>query len=121
MDLRPLVDSGAEYSLFDGTVALQLGWTEQDIVDRASDTRPVTGIGRETLPVVAYRHELTVLISLGRPFVAMRLSAFLTPPNALTLPVLGRRDFCRQVDFALVEAAQRFYLRFRDRSMLRNA
>jgi hypothetical protein len=37
------------------------------------------------------------------------------------MPGLGRRDFLRQVDLALVEAEQRFYLRFRDRSALRTA
>jgi hypothetical protein len=34
---------------------------------------------------------------------------------------LGRRDFFQRVDFALVEAEQRFYLRFRNRSVLHDA
>lgn len=120
MAIRPLIDSGAEYSLFDGAVALELGWTEQDIAGRASDVRPVTGVSRGA-PFVAYRHEFAILLSLGRTFAVLRLPAFLTLPNQLTLPVLGRQDFLRQVDFALVEAERRFYLRFRDRSVLQDA
>lgn len=119
--VRPLIDSGAEYSLFDGTVALELGWSEQDIAGRASDARPVTGVGRISAPLLAYRHDLIVLIPLGRRYVVVRLPAFLTPPNALTLPVLGRRDFLSQVDFGLVEADQRFLLRFRDPAALRDS
>jgi hypothetical protein len=118
--VRPLVDSGAQYSLFDGNVALELGWTEQEIAGRARDARPVIGVSRGA-PVVAYQHELTLLISLGRTFAVLRLPAFLTLPNQLTLPVLGRQDFLRQVDFGLVDAEQRFYLRFRDRAVLQDA
>ena len=119
--VRPLIDSGAEYSLFDGTVALELGWSEQDIAGRAFDVRPVTGVGRVSATLLAYRHDLTVLISLGRRYAVVRLTAFLTPPNALTLPVLGRRDFLSQVDFGLVEAEQRFLLRFRAPSALHDS
>lgn len=121
MGVRPLVDSSAEYTLLDGLVALELGWDEQDIARRAADARPVGGVGRLGAPLGAYRHDLTVMISLGRSFVVMRLPVFLSPPNTLSLPVLGRRDFLHQVDFALVEAEQRFYLRFRDRSVLRDS
>lgn len=41
----------------------------------------------------------------------------------IATPVFGRRDFFQhqQVDFALVEAEQRFYLRFRDRTALRES
>jgi len=119
--VRPLVDSGAEYSVLDGTVALELGWSEQDIARNALDTRPITGVGRAAAPLIAYQHVLTALISLGRLYAMMRLSVFLTSPNTLSMPVLGRRDFFRQVDFALIEAEQRFYLRFRDRSVLRDS
>ena len=62
-----------------------------------------------------------MLISLGRRYAVVRLTAFLTPPNALTLPVLGRRDFLSQVDFGLVEAEQRFLLRFRAPSALHDS
>lgn len=72
-------------------------------------------------PLVAYQHDLTVLISLGRRYAVVRLPAFLTPPNSITLPVLGRRDFLSQVDFGPVEAEQRFLLRFRDQSALHDS
>ena len=118
MGVRPLVDSGAEFSLLDGTVALELGWDERDIAGRAAEARSVFGISHGAAPLMAYRHELTVLISLGRRYAAMRVAAFLTPPNALMVQVLGRRDFLNQVDFALLEAEQRFLLRFRDRTAI---
>jgi hypothetical protein len=119
--LRPLVDSGAEYSLLDGTVALELGWSDQDIVRRALDARPITAVGRAAAPLVAYQHALTVLISFGRQYVVMQLPVFLTSPNSLTISVLGLRDFLSQVDFALAEAEQRFCLRFQDRSALHDS
>ena len=115
------MDSGAEHSVLDGTVALELGWSDQDIARTASDARPITGVGRATAPLVGYQHALNVLISLGQRYAMMQMSLLLTPPNTLAVPVLGRRDFFRQVDFALIEAEQRFCLRFRDRSVLQDS
>jgi hypothetical protein len=114
----PVLDTGADYTVFDGTLAAQLGWHEQELVDGAEDVRPITGVSAGGRALVGYRHRLTCLIPLGRQYASLRLQAFLTAPNTLSTPVLGRRDFFHQVDFALVEAEQRFYLRFRDRSVL---
>jgi hypothetical protein len=118
---RPIVDSGAERTVFDGNVALKAGWAEEEITARAEDTLPLVGLGTRLPALVGYLHRVTCLIALGRRFAALELQAFFTPPSTLSTPVFGRRDFLQQVDFALVEAEQRFYLRFRDRSALRDS
>jgi hypothetical protein len=116
---RPVVDTGADHTVFDGTVALTAGWTEEDLIARAEDSHPIHGLAAGLPSLVGYRHRVTCLIPLGRRFAALELSVFFTPPNTLSTPVLGRRDFLQRVDFALVEAEQQFYLRFRDRTALR--
>jgi hypothetical protein len=112
------LDTGADYSLFDGTVGLYLGWTEQDLAEKAEATSPVYGLGVGRGSLVGYLHRLRCFVPLGTRYAALELRVVLTPPNTLATPVLGRRDFFQQVDFAMVEAEQRFYLRFRDRSVL---
>jgi hypothetical protein len=97
-------------------VALELGWTEPEITSQAAEARSVFGVRSSAGPFMAHRHEVTILVSLGRSFAALSLPVFFTPPNELVVPVLGRRDFLRRVDFALIEAEQRFLLRFRDSS-----
>ena len=119
--VRPLVDSGAEYTAFDGVSLLHLGWSEDDIVRAADVTHPIYGLAAGLPPVVGYLHRVTCLIPLGRRFASLTLRAYITLPNTLSTPVLGRRDFLQQVDFGLIDAEQRFYLRFRDRSVLRDA
>ena len=119
--VEPVLDTGADYTVFDGRIAQYLGWREQDIAGRAEDTYPIFGVRADGHALVGYRHRFTCLISLGRQFAALQIRAFVTTPNTLSTPVLGRRDFFRQVDFALVEAEQRFYLRFRDRSVLQES
>jgi hypothetical protein len=119
--LWPLLDTGAEWSLFDGTVALELGWSEAEIAALAEDVQPISGVGRSAGPLLAYRHRLTCYLPLGSRFALLTLRAFLTPPNTLAGPVLGRGDFFQQVDFALVEAEQRCSLRFRDPSVIHDA
>ncbi|MBI3971458.1 MAG: hypothetical protein HY332_09235 [Chloroflexi bacterium] len=102
-------------------MALRLDWSEGDIRTRAENTLPIYGLstGRPTL--TGYLHRMTCLIALGDRYAEVVFRAFLTPPNTLATPVLGRAGFFQQVDFALVEAEQRFYLRFRDRSVLHQA
>gem|GEM_PF-4099935 len=95
-----------------------LGWAEQDIAGRATGVLPISGLQAHGQPLVGYLHDLTCLIPLGRQYASLQLRVLITPPNTLVTPVLGRRDFFRQVDFALLEADQRFYLRFRNRSVL---
>ncbi|MGH2354207.1 MAG: hypothetical protein ACRDI2_01590 [Chloroflexota bacterium] len=119
--VRPLLDTGADYTLFDGNIALQLGWSEEDIAARADDAHAVHGLETGASPLIGYLHRLTCLISMGQRFATLQLSAFLTSPNTLSTPVLGRRDFFRQVDFALVDAERQVYLRFRDRTALRDS
>jgi hypothetical protein len=117
----PLLDTGAEATVFDGTVALQLGWDESDIASRAEDVQPLSGLGQASGPLISYLHRLTCYVPLGAWFATLSLRVLLTRPYALAAPVLGRRDFFAQVDFALVEAAQRYHLRFRDKAALQQA
>ena len=119
--LWPLLDTGAEWTVFDGAVALQLGWNEPEIAGRAEDVRPLSRLGRTAGPLTGYLHRLTCYVPLGPRFATLPLRVLLTPPYALATPVLGRRDFFQQVDFALVEAERRVYLRFRDQAALREA
>ncbi len=107
--------------MFDGNVALRLGWTEDDIRTRAENVLPIFGLGVGIPTLTGYLHRMTCLIPLGERFAEIILRVFLSEPNTLSTPVLGRRGFFEQVDFALVEAEQRFYLRFRDRAALHQA
>lgn len=80
-------------------------------------------LGRDVFPSLLARgldlHDLTCFIPLGTRFARVQLRVFLTPPNTLWTPVLGRADFFQQVDFALVQADWRFHPRFRDPSVVR--
>jgi hypothetical protein len=117
----PLLDTGADWTVFDGAIALQLGWDESEIAGRAEDVQPLSGLGRDSGPVAGYLHRLTCYVPLGLRFALLSLRAFLTRPYTLGTPVLGRRDFFAQVDFALLEAEQRFYLHFRDETVVHQA
>ena len=119
--LRPVLDTGADHTAFDGTVALYLGWSETEIVEGAIDVQPIFGIATDGASLTGYLHELTCFVPFRAHYAQLRLRAFLTPPNTLWTPVLGRRDFFEQVDFALVEAERRFFLRFRDPTALHSA
>ena len=112
--LWPLLDTGADYTMFDGAVAVELGWTEADIASRAEDVRPVSGVGRGAGPLTGYLHRLTCYVPLGARYAVLPLRVLLTPPYTLATPVLGRHDFFAQVDFGLAEAERRCYLRVRD-------
>src|SRR5207244_3233421 len=41
----PLLDTGAEMSAFDGSLAVQAGWSMDEVVGRAVDVRPLFGVG----------------------------------------------------------------------------
>jgi hypothetical protein len=119
--LRPILDSGAEYTVFDGNVALRLGWDEAAIRTRAEQTMPIYGISAGGPAVTGYLQRVTCRIPVGAQFAQMDVRVFLTPPNTLSTPVLGRTGFFEYVDFALVQAERRFCLRFRDPSVLHSA
>src|SRR5438067_12238118 len=63
--LRPIVDTGAEYTVFDGNVALRLGWTEDDLRTRAENVLPIFGLGVGIPTLTGYLHRMTCLIPLG--------------------------------------------------------
>jgi hypothetical protein len=119
--IQPVLDTGAAHTAFDGAIVEYWGWDTEDISARAEDTFPISGLWVNGQPLVGHLHRLTCLIPLGRRFASLRLRVLITPPHTLSAPVLGRRDFFRQVDLGLVEAEQRFYLRFRNRSVLHDA
>jgi hypothetical protein len=119
--LRPVLDTGAEHTILDGNVAVRFGWTEDDIRMRAVDSFPIYGLDTAGPPLSGFLHRVTLLIALGDRFAELDVRLFLTMPNTLATPVLGRRGFFEHVDFALVQAEQRFYLRFRDPSAIRQA
>lgn len=120
VEVEPVLDTGADCTAFDGSLAAALGWRTEDIASRAEDVRPIYGLGARGQPLTGYLHRLRFLIPVGRRYADFTMSVLLTEPRTLATPVLGRRDFFRLVDFALVEIEQRFYLRFRDRSALRD-
>lgn len=119
--MEPILDTGADNTAFDGSLAFALGWQEDDIAGRAEEVRAISGLGAGRLPLTGYLHRLRFLIPVGRQYADLTIPVLLTAPNTLVTPVLGRRDFLRQVDMALVEAEQQFYPRFRDRSALHDA
>lgn len=91
--LAPLLDTGAELSVFDGNAAEYAGWTMEEIARRALDVRPISGLGRGGRPLDGYLHESTCYVVIGARFVELRLRALITPPNSLNFPVLGRAGF----------------------------
>jgi hypothetical protein len=115
------VDSGAEYSAFDGTVALVLGLEESDFAIRALDRRPIHGIALNSAPLTGYLHEFTCFVPFGHRYASFQLLAFLTPPNTLRTPILGRRNFFEQVDVGIFEADRQILLRFREPDVIRPA
>lgn len=119
--IQPVLDTGADYTAFDGAIVQYWGWDTQEISARAEETFPISGLWVDGQPLVGHLHRLTCLIPLGRRFASLQLRVLITPPHTISTPVLGRQDFFRQVDFALAEAEQRFYLRFRDRLTLRDS
>lgn len=116
-----MLDTGADQTILDGSLAFQWGWRQEDLAQRADETRFISGIQAHGTQVAAYRHHLEFLIPLGPRFVSLRLAVYLCTPNTISTPVLGRQDFMQLVDVAVSEADQQFYLRFRDRSVLQRA
>lgn len=113
-----VLDTGADLSAFDGTVALRAGWTMGEIVGRALGTELIYGIGMGR-PVPGYLHEITAFIGGPTRFAELRLRVLVTPPETLEFSVLGRSDFFEQVDVTFVEFEKRLYLRFRNSEVLR--
>lgn len=116
--VRPVLDTGAEASAIDGSFVHRIGWTMQDVVDRAVQTETIRGIsiGR---PIPAYLHEVTAFVGSPVRYAQLRLRVLITPPNTLEYSVLGRADFFAQTDVTFAESDRRLYLRFRDPAVLR--
>lgn len=110
----PLLDTGAEFSMFDGALAEQAGWPVEEIAARALDVRPIYGFSRGSRPVQGYVHEVTCYVAFGARFAELRFRAVITPPSTLAFPVLGRAGFFEQVDVTFAELEKRLYLRFRN-------
>lgn len=113
-----ILDSGADVSAFDGTVAIRAGVTMGEIVERALGTELIHGIGIGR-PIPGYLHEITVFIGGPSRFAELRLRVLITPPETLEFSILGRSDFFEQVDVTFAEFEKRLYLRFRDSKALR--
>jgi hypothetical protein len=112
--LAPLLDTGAELSVFDGDAAEHAGWSMEEIARRALDVRPISGLRRGGRPIEGYLHEVTCYVVVGARFIELRLRALITPPNTLNFPVLGRSGFFDQVDVTFAELEKKLYLRFRN-------
>ena len=114
-----VLDTGAEVSVLDGTIALQAGWTTVDVVERASAVVPIYGLGSGS-PILGYRHEITGYVGGHARFAQMKLHVLITLPNVLAFSVLGRSDFFEQVDVTFSERDARLYFRFRDPTILQS-
>lgn len=115
--VSPVLDTGAEMSVFDGVFALAAGWTYGDIVERAHATELIYGVSAGP-PVRGYVHHVECLLGSAARFADLRLRVLITPPDSIVYPILGRDDFFRQVDVTFAEFERRLYLRFRDQSVL---
>lgn len=91
--LAPLLDSGADMSLFDGDTVEQAGLPMDEVIRRALDVTPISGLGLAGRPMLGYLHEVTCYVLAGSRFAELRMKALITPPNTLHFPVLGRAGF----------------------------
>lgn len=115
----PILDSGAEISVFDRRVAQQARWGPDEVVRRALDRMPLHGLARRGRAVEGYLHDITCYVGLGARFVELRLRALITAPNTIAFPVLGRAGFFEQVDVTFSEFEKMLYLRFRNPAVRR--
>lgn len=114
---RAILDTGAQMSTFDGNVALEAGWTMEDIVEQALDVIPIRGIG-PGVSIPGYLHEITGYLGAYDRFAELKLRVLITPPDSLDFSVLGRSDFFEQVDVTFAERDKRLYFRFHDSTVL---
>jgi hypothetical protein len=117
--IRPVLDTGAQVSVFDGSAAIEAGWTTNDIVERAIASMPIYGIGLGP-PIACYLHVVTAFLGTYERYAQLKLRVLVTMPNRLAFSVLGRTDFFEQVDVTFVEFEKRLYFRFRDPNVLRD-
>ncbi len=112
--VRPLLDTGAEMTVFDGRAASSAGLSWREVVRRAVDVKPIHGVSRTGRPIEG--HELDVICYVGSAvrFAELRFRVLVTPPDSIAFPVLGRGGFFDQVDVTFVHAERYLYLRFRD-------
>src|SRR5438132_8628709 len=115
--VAPLLDTGAEISIFDGRVAEAAGLSWQEVVRRALDVKPIHGIAYEGRIVEGHELEVVCYVGSALRFAELRFRALVTPPDTIALPVLGRAGFFDQVDVTFAEFEKMLYLRFRDRAL----
>jgi hypothetical protein len=117
--LAPLVDTGADVSVFDGETVISAGWSMDEIVRHSLDVIPISGIGRGGRPIDSYLHEVTCYVVAGAQLAELRFRAAITPPNTIAFPVLGRGGFLEQVDVTFADLDRTLYLRFRNPELRR--
>jgi hypothetical protein len=116
--LAPIVDSGAEVSLIDGSEALHAGWTMDDIIDGARGSRPILGIGAGP-PIMGYLHNVTCYVGTSSLFAQLNIGVYVTKSNAIRESVRGRDDFFRKTDVTFSETDRLIRLRFRDTQVIK--
>jgi hypothetical protein len=112
--VRPLVDTGAEMSIFDGRVAEQAGLSRQDVARRALDVKPIHGLAYSGQVVQGHEVEVVCYVGSALRFAELRFRVLITPPDTIALPVLGRAGFFEQVDVTFAELERTLFMRFRD-------
>ena len=117
--VAPLLDTGAEMSIFDGRVAEAAGLSWQEVVRRALDLSRSTGspTGTESWRGTNWRSPATWAPPFASPSCAS--GVLITPPDTIALPVLGRAGFFEQVDVTFAKLEKVLYLRFRDPALRR--
>ena len=96
MTVTPLLDTGAEISVFDGTVAARAGLSRQDVVRRALDVKPIHGLAYSGRIIEGYELEVVCYVGSAVRFAELRFRVLITPPDTIALPVLGRAGFGRR-------------------------
>ena len=117
LSVGAVLDTGAEMSVLDGSLALEAGWTYGDIVERALATELIYGFSSGP-PIRGYAHEIECLLGNSRQFADLHLRVLIIPPDSVVYPVLGRSNFFQQVDVTFVDFERKLYLRFRDPTRL---
>lgn len=112
--IRPLLDTGAAISIFDGRVAQAAGLSWSDVTRRALDVKPVHGLAYTARVVEGHELEVACYVGSAVRFAELRFRVLVTPPDSIALPVLGRAGFFEQVGVTFAEFEKLLYLRFRD-------
>lgn len=116
--VSPVLDSGADMSAIDGTVALRAGLTMKDVMERAVRVEMIHGVGSGPA-IPGYLHRATAYLGGPVRYAELSLHVLITPAETLEFPIVGRSDFFEQVDVTFIEFEKRLYFRFRDSTVLR--